>query len=246
MDRRIQRWCAWGAPISIVAFVLGWAALAGFLPPLPPGAGAAGAAGVFAARPDGIRLGAIVMIIGTLFWIPWAAVVAAKADRPGRSRPELVHTQVGCAVVGTVLVVVAMLIWVVAAFRPGRSAEIVQTLSDLGFVIAIMPFAVFCVWNLALGLAIFADDRDEPAYPRWAGYLCVWTAVLYLPGGCLAFFHTGPLAWNGIFAFYVPAAAFFAWLIVLTVLTLKAIDRQGPAAPSPAGAPTSPAGLTHG
>jgi hypothetical protein len=192
MNRRIQLLCAWGAPVSIVAFVIGWVAFAGFLPPLAPSHSADEVARAFLGRRNGIRLGAISMIVGTMFWIPWAAVVAGQVRR---NRPALTHTQVGSAVVGTAAVVIAMMIWVVAAFRPDRNPQIIQTLSDLGFVIAIMPFAVFCMWNLALALAIFADDPTAPGYPRWSVYL--------------------------------PAIAFFVWLLIMTVLAIKAINRQG-------------------
>jgi hypothetical protein len=224
MNRRIQLLCAWGAPVSIVAFVIGWVAFAGFLPPLAPSHSADEVAQAFLGRRNGIRLGAISMIVGTMFWIPWAAVVAGQVRR---NRPALTHTQVGSAVVGTAAVVIAMMIWVVAAFRPDRNPQIIQTLSDLGFVIAIMPFAVFCMWNLALALAIFADDPTAPGYPRWSAYLTLWMALLYVPGGCLAFFQTGPFAWDGALAFYLPAIAFFVWLLIMTVLAIKAINRQG-------------------
>jgi hypothetical protein len=225
MTRRVQLLCAWGAPVSIIAFAVGWVGFAGFLPPLSPSDNAAVIADIFAERRTGIRFGAIIMMVGTMFWIPWAAVVAAQPRRTERDRGVLPQTQVGCAVAATAIVIIAMLIWVVAAFRPDRSPELIQTLSDLGFVISIMPFAVFCVWNVALGLAIFADDGPAPAYPRWSAYLCMWTALLYVPGGALAFFQTGPLAWNGAFAFFLPAIAFFIWLIVMTVLTLRSINR---------------------
>jgi hypothetical protein len=234
MTRRIQLLCAWGAPVSMIAFAVGWVGFAGFLPPLAPSADAVAIAHVFAERRTGIRFGAIVMMVGTMFWIPWAAVVAAQPGR--RDRGVLSQTQIGCAVAATAIVIIAMLIWVVAAFRPDRPPAIVQTLSDLGFVLSIMPFAVFCVWNVALALAIFGDDGAAPAYPRWSAYLCLWMALLYVPGGALAFFQTGPLAWNGAFAFFLPAIAFFIWLVVMTVLTLRSINRQsgGDQLPAPA------------
>jgi hypothetical protein len=52
--------------------------------------------------------------------------------------------------------------------------------------------------------------------------------VLYVPGACLAFFQHGAFAWNGLLAFYVPVAAFFIWLVVMTVLTLRSINRPRP------------------
>jgi hypothetical protein len=219
----------WGGVVSILLFAIGWVGLMRFLPPLAPSHSARAIAHIFRVRATGIRFGAIFMMAGTMLWVPWAAVIAAQTRRSEGDRPVLVWTQVGSAAVGAAVVIMGQIFWVVAAFRPGRSPQLVLLLSDLGFIAEIMPFMIFVVWNIALAMAIFGDDSDAPAYPRWAGYLCVWLAVLYVPGGALAFFQHGPFGWNGLMAFFVPAIAFFAWLVVMTVLAMRAIARQAQA-----------------
>ena len=221
MNRGARRAAIWTGVASIVLFGIGWVALMQFLPPLAPSRSAHSIAAHFAAHRDGIRLGAVLMIISAMLWIPWAAAIAAPMRRLEGDHATLAPTQVASAAVGAAVIIVGLLCWVVAAFRPGRSLSEIQMLSDMGFIFTIMPFAIFVVWNAALGLAIFGDDRPDPAYPRWAGYFCMWMAFLYIPGGALAFFHTGPLAWNGLLAFFVPAIAFFIWIIVMTVLALR-------------------------
>ena len=216
----IRRGGLWSGVASIILFAIGWVALMRFIPPLAPSHSAQWIAAHFAAHRTAIRFGAVLMIISAMLWIPWAAAIAAPLRKLERDHPILVPTQVACAAVAAAVIIIGLLCFVVAAFRPGRSASEVQTLSDMGFIFTIMPFAIFVVWNIALGLAIFADRRPAPAYPRWAGYLCMWMAFLYIPGGALAFFHTGPLAWDGLLAFFVPAIAFFIWIIVMTVLAL--------------------------
>ena len=42
----------------------------------------------------------------------------------------------------------------------------------------------------------------------------------------LYFFKTGPFAWNGIFAFWLPLSVFGAWIIVFFVILRAAILRQ--------------------
>jgi hypothetical protein len=221
---RTQRAGIWAGVASIVLFAVGWVALMQFIPPLAPSRSAHSIAGYFAAHRTGIRLGSVLMIASAVLWIPWAAAIAAPLRWLERDHPVLVPTQVASAALAAAVIIVGLLCWVVAAFRPGRSVSQIQLLSDMGFILTIMPFAIFVVWNVALGLAIFADDRATPAYPRWAGYFCMWMAFLYIPGGALAFFHTGPLAWNGLLAFFVPAIAFFIWIIVMTVLALQRLQ----------------------
>jgi len=39
----------------------------------------------------------------------------------------------------------------------------------------------------------------------------------------IIFFKTGPFAWTGIIGFWIPAAVFGVWYIVMTVYLLRAI-----------------------
>jgi hypothetical protein len=226
VNHRAQSLFVWGGVASIVLFVIGWCGLMQFLPPIAPSKSAAEVAQIFDERKTGIRFGAIFMIVGTMLWVPWAAVVAVQTRRSERDFPLLGWTQISAAATSTAVIIVAMICWIVAAFRPTRDPALTQLLVDLGFIMAILPFAMFVVWNVAVALAIFGDRRAEPAYPRWAGYMCLWTAFLYLPGGALAFFQDGPFAWNGALAFFLPAVAFFFWIVAMTVLTMRAIARE--------------------
>jgi hypothetical protein len=238
-SRTTQRFWAWGGVLSIVLFGVGWVGLMQFLPPLAPSRSAVEIARTFRDHGTAIRFGALLMMCGTMLWVPWAAVIAAQPRRTEGERPVLAWIQLGSAAVAVAVILMGNLFWIVAAFRTGRSANTILLLSDMGFITEILPFMIFFVWNIALAMAIFADDTAAPAYPRWSGYLCVWLAVLYLPGGALAFFHHGPFGWNGLMAFFVPAAAFFAWIVVMTWLVFRAISARD-LAPAPGQAAALP------
>lgn len=45
-------------------------------------------------------------------------------------------------------------------------------------------------------------------------------------GGFIVFFKGGPLAWNGLLAWWLVLAVCFSWIVVITVLLLRAINRQ--------------------
>jgi hypothetical protein len=81
------------------------------------------------------------------------------------------------------------------------------------------------VQQLAIGIAAFSD-HDGHVFPRWVGYFNVWCAALLLPAVLIPFFKTGPFAWHGIFEFWLAAAIFFGWVVVMTAVTLAAIGRQ--------------------
>jgi hypothetical protein len=169
MNRTAQRALAWCAVVSMVGFGIGWVGVAGFLPLPAPWHSASEMAGIFLGHSIGIRLGAIFMIIGTMFWVPWAAIVAVQIDDDTRAGRALRYTQICSAAVGTAVVLVAMLMWVVAAFRTDRDPTLIQTLSDLGFVIAIMPFAIFAMWNLALSLVDLLRPEQSARIPTMVG-----------------------------------------------------------------------------
>jgi hypothetical protein len=47
--------------------------------------------------------------------------------------------------------------------------------------------------------------------------------MLWIPAGVIPFFKSGPLAWNGVFAWWVPLSVYFCWFVLMVVLLLRAI-----------------------
>ncbi len=54
----------------------------------------------------------------------------------------------------------------------------------------------------------------------------IWHWTVY--GGIRPAARAGPFAWNGFFDFWLAAGAFFAWLVVMTPLVLRAIRESEP------------------
>jgi len=71
--------------------------------------------------------------------------------------------------------------------------------------------------------------RDTPAFPRWAGYLNLWVAVLIVPGMAMVYSKTGPFAWDGVIALYIPFGTFLVWILVMSPLLFRAINREAAA-----------------
>jgi hypothetical protein len=44
-----------------------------------------------------------------------------------------------------------------------------------------------------------------------------------VPGTVAVFFHTGPFAWSGILIWYLPLSVFAVWMVVMSILVLRAI-----------------------
>ncbi|MDL9938103.1 hypothetical protein QSJ18_15220 [Gordonia sp. ABSL1-1] len=114
-----------------------------------------------------------------------------------------------------------------AAYRAEeRSAEILQLFTDL-FYFSYVGFAfIFSVQCVVLGIAVLIDKRSKPVFPRWYAYLNFILAVVLAPGAFVFVFTSGPLAWNGLFAFWIPCLAYTVWKVATPLLLLKAVDSE--------------------
>ena len=229
MNTRIQLLCAWCGVAFAILFTIGFWPLAHFMPPPSPTRGALEVAAMYQAHTNQIRLGLLVMMAASACILPFAAVITAQMKRMEDTPTVLSYLQLVSGGIGVVFFIVPCLLWSIAAFRPERDAELIHLMNDAGWLMFLMPFTTFIVQNFAIGLAILGDKSAQPVFPRWVAYLNFWVAVLFLPGGLLTFFKTGPFAWNGLFAFWVPFVVFFAWYVVMFMMLRKGIIAQAAA-----------------
>lgn len=227
--RRQQLLCAWCGPLLILLIGAGLL-IAGLWPPPRPTATAEQMRDFFANSPTQIHLGLALMMAGMGLLVPWGASLAAQTSRIRSSSPVTTFVQVAAVGVATLIGVASIIAWSVASFRPAEvPPDLTRAMSDLGWFFFVFDWSPLFVWYLAVAAAIFGDRDGSPIFPRWSAYLSLWVALLSIPGGLMIFFKTGPLAFNGIFAIWIPLGIFFVWIVVMTALTIQAINRQGAA-----------------
>ena len=226
MNAGTQKVSAWCGPIFCILFGLGWMVLARWVQPPSPNLSAASISDVFASHRTLIRLGVGLGGFAGSLSVPWAAVVAVQMKRIEGEHCVMTYTQLTTGALGALIFVFPMLFLEVAAFRADRSTQLVQAVSDLGYLCLIgFPFLAV-IQAIALTVVIFQDHRATPIFPRWLGYFSLWAGLLFIPGTTISYFHTGPLAWNGIFAYWLPLGVFAIWIFVVTAYVLRAIDQQ--------------------
>jgi hypothetical protein len=237
MDTGTLKWCAWSGPVLIVAFLVGFWAVAGFVPPPSPSDTATQIADFYRNNTTSIRVGLWMTMLAASLVAPWTVAITTQLRRiEGRNSP-LAQVQL---VLGALLVlefIIPLMVWQAAAFRPDGDPEITQRLNDLGWLMFVGVVSTGVLQAIVIGVAILRDARDAPVFPRWVGYFNMWVALLFMPGGLCVFFKNGPFAWTGVFAWWLLLAAFTLWILVMSwvVLAYAVKHQEHEHATSPAG-----------
>ena len=225
--RNAQLICVWCGPILLVAVAIAVVVLAGFVPGPSPATSIARINARYLQNLGGIRAGMIIEMAAVALLAPWGAALALQTHRGNPGTAIFTVTQIVCVGVVTIIAVLAPLAWGWAAFRAGsQSPELTRSLNDFGWMVFIFDWSPFALWYASVGLAIVMDHGERPVFPRWAGYLSFWTAGLSAPGGLTILFKTGPLAYNGLLALWIPLGVFGIWISVMTVLLIRAVHDE--------------------
>jgi hypothetical protein len=168
----------------------------------------------------------VLAMIGIFLTVPFFFVISMQMRRAERGFPMLSILQFASGLIVTVVLMIPMLLFVGAAFRPDRPPELTRLANDFSYLMLILPWPPILGQLIALTLVILGDRNPEPVFPRWFGYLNIWVSLLLLPATMIVFFKSGPFAWTGLIGFWIPAAVFGAWYLVTTWLLLRAVAQE--------------------
>jgi len=214
-------------PVMIVLWIGSFVLLAGFIPPPSPSASADEIVRMLQDDRLAIQIGLVITMFASALLVPFAAVLAAQMRRIEGPGAPLAMTQLCSAALLSLEFIVPIIVWQTAVYRADvESAELVRMLNDMGWLLFVSVISSVVVQIAAIGLAIFTDEREDPIFPRWAGWLNIWVAFILAPAGVIVFFHSGPFAWNGLISFYLPLTSYLVWSMVMYVLVRRAIARE--------------------
>jgi hypothetical protein len=211
LTERAEKICAWMMVPALTFFGLAMILAMRFVPPLSPGLGAGAIASIYRANSAGMLIGSVLMMFGGAFLMPFVAAVASAMMRMGGGPRAFALTELSAGILTYTPLFLSSFFFAVAAFRIDRPANDVLLMSDLGWMFLVMPTPPYLVMLSALGLAIFRDDAERPVFPRWIAYFNFWVGILSLPGVLIPIFKTGPFAWDGLLAFWLPLVIFGIW-----------------------------------
>lgn len=224
MNITAQRLCVWCGPIMIVTWASAFTFLCGFIPPPNPAKSRADLVAQFSEDTGLIRLGLVISVFACSLLVPFTAVIAAQMRRMEGVRSVLAQTQLVSGGLLCVEFLLPFAIWQTALYRINEwDPETVQMLNDMAWLMFLGIISSACIQVASLGVAILLDKSARPVFPRWAGYYNIWVSMMWVPAGVIPFFKGGPLAWNGVFAFWIPLCVYFSWFVITVVLLLRAI-----------------------
>lgn len=227
MNRNVQLACAWSGLVMVVIWVVSFIVLAGFIPPPSPQSGQQAILRMFTDHAVEIRIGLILTMFASALLVAWAAVIAVQMARIEGKRPVLAIIQVAQASLLSLEFIIPVMVWQTAAYRPSPARiQLVYMLNDMGWLMFVGVISSAVLQCLALGIAILIDKREQPIFPRWSGYLSIWTATLLAPAGVVPLFKDGLFAWNGLLGFWIPLTIFCIWVTSMTWVLIRAINRD--------------------
>jgi hypothetical protein len=225
---RFDKFGAWCGPLYGLFALIGWWLLAGYWPLHTPTDSPEKIAGFYSSdNVLSLRVGLIVMMWAAVLLLFFTSTTSSYISKiEGRSGTLTFGMLLG-GFASAMLTFYPCLWWLTAAFRgDSRPQDITFLLNDVGWLQLVGGVSLVITMYSSVAIAALIDKRPQPTFPRWSGFFSLWVLVLFFPGQLLFLFKTGPFAWNGLLAFWVPGTLFFGWFVVIGILLLKAINRE--------------------
>jgi len=220
---KLYQFAMWSGYIYIAFLMIGIWLLADFFPSQPPTWNVDEIGDLYRNNYVSIRIGMVFVLFGSMFYVPWTAILAKMLSHIEGGAGILTYSQIISGTTNVLLTAYPAGWWLIASFRLDRDPQLMVLLNDIGwlqFLGVITPF-YFVVITLIIGS--LADESEDPLFPRWVGYFNSWFLVTLIPLNIIYFFKSGPFAWNGIFGFYLPFIIFWFWFVVMTHYLRKAV-----------------------
>lgn len=228
-SERGQEALLWWAIGFAAALTLAWILLIRTLP-LPPATWTSEQIAHFYRQHSiGIRWGAAVCSWTAAFTVPFSVVLAVQIARLEKGFPIWALTQALANAISSLFIVLPMMLFGVAAFSPDRAPDVTAGLHQFALLSLVTADQYFIFNFIAIAIACLIQSERKDVYtpfPRWMGYFTLWCALLFEAGAIAFVPKTGPFAWNGILAFYLPFGTYGVWFTCMCVLLFRALRHQ--------------------
>ena len=203
----------WCEPIFSVLIALGWLGLAHFWLPAAADLDAAATKEFFVVtHRDGMLLGNSILIVACAFLVIGSIQFGLiLADLEG-ARPLWSITTAVSGILIALIVFLNAGFWIGAAYRPDAHADVIVALNDVAWLGFLLGWVFLSLQMVATAIVALGEDGPDPMIPRWVSRASLVGALLLVCAGGPAFTHSGPFAYHGALAFYMPMLIWGLWL----------------------------------
>lgn len=221
------RWAAWCTIGFVVLIAAGWLGIAHFWLPAPADLTPEATKQFYTeTHRFGMLLGNSLLIVGTALLVPGSiqfGLVLADIEGP---RPLWSLTAATSGLFIALIVFLNAGFWIGASYRPEAGADVVVALNDVSWFGFLLGWVFLSMQMVATAIVALGDGSPRPLFPRWLAKASIAGAILLIAAGGPAFFKSGPLAFHGWAAFYMPMAIWGLWLVSHEGLVLADLNRR--------------------
>lgn len=213
-------WC--GVGFVVLFFVASWP-MSHFMPPPSPLLSGEELLAKYSDNIFMVRASMPVGLIAGMLVVPFSTVLAIQLARLEGRIPFWAITCVGAGAANAVAFYLPFFLFATAYYRLDRSPELVQLISDLTWIEFVTVWPPVVMQILCVAFVGLSYKGPLQIIPRWFAFLSLWMAFLIMPAGLVVFVHDGPFAWNGIISFWIPAASFGTYFLLLAWMMRRAV-----------------------
>ncbi|ORW24414.1 hypothetical protein AWC19_09920 [Mycobacterium palustre] len=231
---KIGLWCNW---IFVALTAIGWLGIAHFILPARADLGLEATKVWFTDTHHwGVIFGCTLFYIAAGILTPGSIAFGIMLSKVEGRHPIWSYTTAVCGVFISLIVFFNCCAWIVAAYRPEFGADVIQSWYDWAWFAFLLGWIYLAIEMGATAIVELMDDRPQPMVPRWFTWLTVAGALTIFFAAGPAFTKSGPFAYHGLLAFYLPVAVWGAYIAVTTWFLVKELQRTpesaGVAAPA--------------
>jgi hypothetical protein len=225
---KIQYWTAWTGPVMVVTYLFCWVILGHNFPPPSPGlSGEELVANYYVKYRSNILLGMSFSAWLGILYTAWSVQLTVQMRRREKVEVLSLFQLCGGILTGWVLVMCAAF-WVWCARFAGTKGvdpELIKAVHTLAWYVYDMTYTVTTIQLVGCGVFAILDKKKPAIFPAWAGWLALIAAATFFPLTFLPYFETGPLAYDGWFAFHVVFGIWGAWFTTYSYYMFKDLRR---------------------
>ncbi|WP_051342866.1 hypothetical protein [Pseudonocardia spinosispora] len=224
ISQKIGLWCNW---VFVALTAIGWLGIAHFWAPARADLGLEATKMWFGdTHKWGTLIGCSIFYVAAGLLTPGSVAFGIMLSKIEGRYPLWSITTAVCGAFISLIVFFNCCAWIVTAYRPETGADVIQSWYDWAWFAFLLGWIYLALEMAATGVVELMDDRPRPMVPRWFTWLTFLGAFALVCAAGPAFFKSGPFAYHGLLAFYMPVVIWGGYIAVTSWFMLKELDRD--------------------